>query len=75
MMLFVLILGLFFLVVSEKKLSKIQRLSFLIPVILLIILIFTIPQVKNRFLIEVTSNIDIVNQEKYSYDTPFTGTT
>ncbi len=75
MMFFIFILGLFYLVLSDTKSNFKQSLSFLIPVILIIVLAISIPQIKNRFLLEITSNLDIVKLDKYTYNTPFTGTT
>ncbi|MFY8109787.1 MAG: hypothetical protein ACOVO9_12370, partial [Bacteroidia bacterium] len=75
MMLFILCFGLIYFVFAQKDFSINKKFYILIPFVLLIMTVFFIPQVKNRFLLEISSNLQVVNLEKYNYDTPFTGTT
>ncbi len=75
MMLFVLCFGLIYFVFANKEFSLNKKIYILVPLILLALSTFLIPQVKSRFLLEISSNLQVVNLQKYSYDTRFTGTT
>jgi O-antigen ligase len=75
MMLFVSLLGFFYLLYKNIQWSKMHRMILLFSTLAIFTLIFTIPQVRNRFALEIASNLHVVNQQEYTYNTPFTGTT
>ena len=73
MMFLCLCLGL--IIFAFKKLSRLQ--AFLASSIILVSMFFVsvgIPKVKERISLEVNSNMSVVKQDTFSYDTPFTGT-
>jgi O-antigen ligase len=68
-------LGLGLIIFAFKKLSRVQAL--LTSSIILVSIVFVglgIPKVKERLTLEVNSNMSVVKQDTFRYDTPFTGT-
>lgn len=75
MMLVILCLGLCYLLLSNYNWITTPKLAFIAIVLILGATTFTIPQIRERFSLEFSSNFNVVQQTSYRYDTPFTGTT
>lgn len=71
MMLFILLAGGMLLLMKSKTNNK-RILWITIPA--LIGVLISVPKLKERFSTEFLTNFDVVKQEQYRYDTPFTGT-
>lgn len=56
--------------ISQYK-SKVALACLLFPVLA----VFFIKPIKNRFMLEVNANMQVVNMQQFKYDTPFTGLT
>lgn len=75
MMLFVFGFGLVYMLFTSQRLGLNGKLTSTFLILLVVLISLYIPQVKNRFLLEYNSNWQVLNQDKYSYNTLFTGVT
>lgn len=73
MMLMLLVAGSVALVLVKQR--RKVNVSMILATSLLLLMVLFIPRVRDRFVLELTSNFNVVHQNHYTYDTPFTGTT
>jgi len=70
-LLIVLVIGILFFLVKRFKTGN--KFLFLLPILL--VLFTQIKPVKERFLTEINANMNVIKQDTFRYDTPFTGLT
>lgn len=75
MMLVILVLGVALRLGFQSDFSRRARIAGLSLVVLLpVLLVLLFPPLKARFITEFKTNTQVINQQHYTYDTPFTGT-
>jgi O-antigen ligase len=76
MMLFVLVLGLAarFMLAGNRVPARTKIIGTALVIALPVLAVFTLPALRERVTKEIGTNMHVVTQDKYRYDTPFTGT-
>lgn len=74
LMLVLLVLVVWVSLYRKQTIGFIQKKVLLFAIVLIGFSVLLIPNVRSRFNTEFTTNFNVVKQNKYNYDTPFTGT-